>query len=125
MNILKSSAEFNSIADQNLLSCFSSAKRRCFLKAICQILLKPSYATIQNEIDNFESCIINLLTDIETFSISSQTENTNNKHLMHEIQLLIDECLVLINQVNCEQRTFLLFRLNSNIIEITSNSHSL
>lgn len=39
---------------------------------------------------------MNLLTDIETFSISSQTDTTNNKFLKHEIQLLIDEILILI-----------------------------
>lgn len=100
MNLLKSSAEFNSLADQNLLSCFSSAKRRCYLKAVCQILLKPSADTIDGELDAFQTCIMNLLTDIETFAISSQPDEVNNKYLKHEIQLLVDECLVLINGVS-------------------------
>ncbi len=96
MNLLKSSAEFNSLADRNLLSCFSSAKRRCYLKAVCQILLKPSFTTINNEQENFQNCIMNLLTDLETFSISSQNDSTSNKFLKHEIKLLIDECIVLV-----------------------------
>lgn len=105
MNLLKSSAEFNLQADGNLLSCFSSAKRRCYLKAVCQILLKPSYTTINNELENFQNCIMNLLTDIETFLVSSQNEAINNKFIKHEIQLLIDECIVLITNQQGESNS--------------------
>ena len=100
ISLLKASAEFTSLADHNLLSCFSSAKRRCFLRALCTILLKPSAATMSGELDAFQTCVMNLLTDIETFAVAaSDSEQTGNKHLKHEIQLLIDECLVLINMV--------------------------
>ena len=40
INILKASAEFYSLAYRSSLSCFSSAKRRCYLKALCELLLK-------------------------------------------------------------------------------------
>jgi len=96
MNLLKSSAEFYSLAQSNnFLSSFSSAKRRLYLKALTEILLKPSAQTIRLEIESFQNCIMNLLTDIETFSISS--DDSNNKSLRHEIQLLIDELLSLIS----------------------------
>lgn len=71
--------------------------------------MKPSLQTIRQEAEAFKQCVINLLTDIETFSISASstlqsspgmfadllTSDTSNS-LKHEIQLLIDECLVLI-----------------------------
>ena len=97
LNLFKASAEFYALAERNMLSCFSSAKRRCYLKAICQILLKPTVQTVTKDIETFQSCIMNLLTDIETFSIYSTTEDTSSKCLKHEIQLLIDECLSLIS----------------------------
>jgi len=72
MNLLKSSAEFYSLAQSNnFLSSFSSAKRRLYLKALTEILLKPSAQTIRLEIESFQNCIMNLLTDIETFSKDS------------------------------------------------------
>lgn len=75
--------------------------------------MKPTLQTIRQESEAFKHCIINLLTDIETFSISVVGTNNqpaitddssnynaalsnNNLSLTHEIQLLIDECLVLI-----------------------------
>lgn len=83
------------------------------------LLMKPSLQTIRQEADAFKHCIINLLTDIETFSISVGSSNSSSafgsetassatdaliqaisggggSSLKHEIQLLIDECLVLI-----------------------------
>lgn len=103
MNLLKSAAEFYTLADRNSLSCFSSAKRRCYLKAICHLLLKPTLQTIKTDLDSFQNCIMNLLTDIETFSISATSTNNqtavndeSNSNLRQEIQLLIDECLALI-----------------------------
>lgn len=86
------------------------------------LLMKPSLQTIRQEADAFKHCIINLLTDIETFSISVGSSNSSSASaygsggetasaatdaliqavsgggdsLKHEIQLLIDECLVLI-----------------------------
>ncbi len=53
LNLLKASAEFYSLADRNLLSCFSSAKRRCYLKALCQILLKPNEQTVKKGNNNY------------------------------------------------------------------------
>jgi hypothetical protein len=95
INILKASAEFFSIASyRSSLSCFSSAKRRCYLKALCELLLKPSTQTVKTDHDSFQNCILNLLTDIETFSISSDDEANN---LKHQIQLLLDEFLALIS----------------------------
>jgi hypothetical protein len=121
MNLLKSSGEFYSLADRNSISCFSSAKRRCYLKAVCHLLLKPSINIIKLDIESFQNCIINLLTDIETFSISavssvgvddyhnvcnnSTLNNTNNLNIKNEIQLLIDECLSLISYNNDQQVT--------------------
>jgi hypothetical protein len=101
------------LADRSSLSCFASAKRRCYLKAVCTLLLKPSIQTIRQESELFQHCVINLLTDIETFSISATSTGTpqqssniaepiypapgdTQSQLKHEIQLLIDECLVLV-----------------------------
>ena len=122
MNLLKSAGEFYSLADRNSISCFASAKRRCYLKAVCYLLLKPSINTIKLDIESFQNCIINLLTDIETFSISAVSpvalenynstsnninfnEATNNINVKHEIQLLIDESLILISYNNDQQVT--------------------
>ncbi|CAF0782953.1 unnamed protein product [Brachionus calyciflorus] len=99
MILLKSAAEFYSLAERNSLSCFSSAKRRTYLKVICELLLKPSVQVVKTDLESFQNCIMNLLTDIETFSISAVTENSiNSLNLNHEIQLLIDESLCLITQ---------------------------
>jgi hypothetical protein len=107
MNLLKSSAEFYSLADckNNFMSSFSSAKRRLYLKALSEILLKPTAQTIRLEIESFQNCIMNLLTDIETFAISSSSSSSsstlsNNDSLRYEIQLLIDELLYLISNNN-------------------------
>jgi hypothetical protein len=97
INILKSSAEFYSLAYRNSLSCFSSAKRRCYLKAICELLLKPTAQTIKADNESFQNCILNLLTDIETFSISASDDPSGDSNLKHQIQLLIDEFLFLIS----------------------------
>lgn len=103
MNLLKSSAEFYSLAERNSLSCFASAKRRCYLKVVCELLLKPSVQSIKTDLESFQNCIMNLLTDIETFSISAVSSNSeepfisNSNNLNHEIQLLIDECLSLLS----------------------------
>jgi hypothetical protein len=48
---------------------------------------------------------MNLLTDIETFSMSSPT-STPTLALKHEIELLIDECLCLVNSQNIELADF-------------------
>jgi hypothetical protein len=109
VNILKSAAEFYSFnidtasgQPMKTASCFSSAKRRCFLRALCLLLLKPSTDIIQANYESFQNCIMNLLTDIETFSLSASTNEAvpggeaNKGELKHEIQLLIDEALCLI-----------------------------
>ncbi|RNA18051.1 ectopic P granules 5 -like protein [Brachionus plicatilis] len=96
MMVLKSAAEFYSLVERNSLSCFSSAKRRLYLKTMCELLLKPSAQSVKTDIESFQNCIMNLLTDIETFSISAVTESINNLNLNHEIQLLVDESLSLI-----------------------------
>jgi hypothetical protein len=118
MNLLKSAGEFYSLTDRNSISCFSSAKRRCYLKAVCHLLLKPSISTIKLDIESFQNCVINLLTDIETFSISAVSsaaaedfqnisnngnDTINSLNIKHEIQLLIDECLTLISYNNDQQ----------------------
>ena len=98
MNLLKSAAEFYSLVDKNSLSCFSSAKRRCYLKALCELLLKPSAQAIKTDFESFQNCIMNLFTDIETFSVTACDDT--NKSLKHEVQLLIDECLCLVISSN-------------------------
>ncbi len=101
INVLKSAAEFYTIhtLDHQSISCFSSAKRRIYLRSICNLLLKPqvNQQVLKNCVDQFQNCIMNLLTDIETFSMSSMTSNTSSQYLKHEIELLIDECLCLLN----------------------------
>jgi hypothetical protein len=112
MSLLKSAAEFYSLTERNSLSCFASAKRRAYLRAICEILLKPPAANIKADFDSFQTCIINLLTDIETFAMSAaaatvatvaslnndelKVSDAANNSIRHEIQLLIDECLNLV-----------------------------
>ena len=100
MMVLKSAAEFYSLAEKNSLSCFSSVKRRLYLKTICELLLKPSVQSVKTDIESFQNCVMNLLTDIETFCISASTDSSNKMNLEHEIQLLIDESLSLITRVD-------------------------
>lgn len=91
INLLKSASEFYSFV--NTMSCFSSAKRRCYLRAICEILLKPSLQIVRADSESFRNCVLNLLTDIESFALSCEDSSVKN----HEIKLLIDEALILIS----------------------------
>ena len=68
VNVLKAAAEFYA---PTALSCFSSPKRRCYLRAMCELLLKPTLQVVKEDGESFQNCILNLLTDIETLAMSS------------------------------------------------------
>lgn len=113
INLLKSAAEFYTVmsADRSSISCFSSVKRRLYLRALCHVLLNDRHVSAQifrNQADAFQTCVMNLLTDIETFSMSSASSSASSSSswLKHEIELLIDECLGLVSTSNLELSDF-------------------
>jgi hypothetical protein len=95
LNALKAAAEFDCYTHTEItsLSCFSTNKRRLFIKALCDILLKPGTVTLLNHNEQKQNTIMNLLNDIESFAINAYKQ----KYLKNEIDQLIDGLLVLVN----------------------------
>ena len=119
MNVLKSAAEFYAFEDSASSacvsvseagrSCFASVKRRYYLRALCTVLLKPTAHIIQSDLETFHTCVLNLLTDIETLALSSSSSDVHAHTGVadNEIALLVDECLALLSSTRNPQASLL------------------